>query len=71
MTLQGFKWEHLSTGEEKVMISLFIASLSSEEADIGSHTFMVLVISLMCLVMFLSPQGLPDFQYLGKLTLQA
>jgi len=68
MTLQGFKWEHSSPGEEKAMVPLFIASLSSEEADIGSHTFMVLVISLMCLVMFLSPQGLLNFQYVGKLT---
>lgn len=71
MTLQGFKWEHLSIGEEKAMVPLFIASLSSEEADIGGHTFMVLVITLMCLVMFLSPQGLPDFLYLGKLIWQA
>lgn len=52
------------------MISLFIASLSSEEADIGSHTY-GLVISLMCLFMFLSLQGLLEFQYLGKLMLQA
>lgn len=71
MTLQGFKWEHSPTGEEKAMVPLFIASLSSEEADVGSHTFMVLIISLMWLVMLLCPQGPLDFQYLGKLTLQA
>lgn len=55
MTLQGFKWKHSSTGEEREIVLLFIALLCSEEADIGIHTFMVLVISLMFVVMLLSP----------------
>lgn len=69
--MQGFKCEQLSTEEERAVVPLFIASLNFEEADIGGPTSVVLVSSLMCLVMFLSLQGLLDVQYLGWLTLQA
>lgn len=71
LTVQGFKCEQSSTGEERAVVPLFIASLSFEEVDIGSPTSVVLVISLVCLVMFLSLQGLLNVQYLGPLTLQA
>lgn len=68
--MQGFKCEQSSSGEERV-VPLFIAPLSFEEVDIGSPSSVVLVISLICLVMFLSLQGLQDVQHLGRLTLQS
>lgn len=69
--MKSFKCEQASTGEERAVVPLFMASLSFEETDIGSPTSVVLVISLMRLVMFLSHQGLLDIQYFGWLTLQA